>query len=264
MKSLYRQFALFLCLSLLGSMVKADDSGQSNFDFLKTPLENATMVENGLALAINAGGVSLSTLINTGLWWGVCKTPGIISGLVNKHQFTESEKKELESVKTDFCLQLAPLIAATETTLAGQVSPWPLEALWWRPVFWSGAALSAYGGYKWNGNLQNIPVAIMIFLTAEAFSRTVSSGISTSILKKTGVSNIDDAYYNVGEYTILAAVTGVVTSSIIYEAMLHKGVKPVKAGFISAVSAMVAGVLSGTISIASFRPKTLALEPPVT
>ena len=93
MKSLYRQFALFICLSLLGSMVKADDSGQSNFDFLKTPLENATMVENGLALAINAGGVSLSTLINTGLWWGVCKTPGIISGLVNKHQFTESEKK---------------------------------------------------------------------------------------------------------------------------------------------------------------------------
>ena len=174
---------------------------------------------------------------------------GIASGLVGKHQLGESGKQELEAIKTDFCLQLAPLIATTETTLAGHLSPWPLEPLWWHSLFFMGVPLSAYRGYMWDENPRHISVAILTYLTAETLSRTGGSAASASILKKMEITDIDKIDYAAGEYTVLSMTTGLVTSAIVYEALIHKGVESVKAGFISVVSAIVAGTLSGVISI---------------
>ena len=60
-------------------MTKASTPTQADFEFLKIPLESTTMVDNGWVLAESISVVSISTLINTGIWWGVCKAPGIAS-----------------------------------------------------------------------------------------------------------------------------------------------------------------------------------------
>ncbi|UYM14884.1 hypothetical protein [Endozoicomonas euniceicola] len=244
MKTTYKRLSLFIYLMLLFSITKADETSyQNRFELLKIPSpENATLIENGLTMLKSTAGVPISMILNTGIWWGVCKATGFISGVVSRHQFTEPQKQELQAMKTNFCAQLAPLIATTETALAGKVSPWPLPS-GLLPLRLVSLALAAYSSYPMHSS---IPAAVMTYLTVEALSQTTASAVSTAGINKEEVTHITDNYnaYQLYQYDTLAIFTGILTGSIAHAALLYRGVTSVKAGFISTISAIVAGVLS--------------------
>ena len=191
----------------------------------------------------NTASVPISTIINTGIWWGVCKAPGFIYEVVSKHQFTEPQKGELQAMKTSFCAQLAPLIATTETALAGKVSSWPLSS-GLLPLRLGGVALAAYSSYAMRISIP--AAAVMMYLTVEALSQTTASAASMAGINKKEVAHINDNYnaYHLNQYNTLAIFTGILTASIVHGALLYRGLTPVKAVFISTISAIVAGELS--------------------
>ncbi|UYM14889.1 hypothetical protein [Endozoicomonas euniceicola] len=74
MKTTYKPLSLFIYLMLLFSITKADETSyQNQFEFLKIPLENATLIENELTMLKSTAGVSISMILNTGIWWGCAK-----------------------------------------------------------------------------------------------------------------------------------------------------------------------------------------------
>ena len=245
MKKSFKLFPLLLCL--LYSIAQASPPSQKDFKFLK-PFNDTTLVENGLALTGSIAGVSLSTLLNVGIWWGVCRTWGIISGPSSQYNLPGQEGKELEKLKTDFCLQLAPMVAITEVALASHVSPWPLEQRWWKPLYFAGTAMAGYAAYNDPIKRKSIPVAVLCYLAMETGSRTGASAASALILRKMNVRAIETEKYVVGEYATLSTVNGILAGAVIYEAMIYKGFRPAKAALAAVVSAVIAGTLSGIIS----------------
>ncbi|WP_448215358.1 hypothetical protein [Endozoicomonas sp. 2B-B] len=244
MKKSFNLFPLLLCL--LYSMAKASPPSKNDFDFLE-PFNDTALVANGFELRESIAGLSLSTLLNMGIWWGVCKTVGRVSGLSRTYDLAETDTKELEELKTDFCLQLAPVITTAEVALAGHVSPWPLEQRWWKPLYFAGAVMAAYAANKKTREL--IPVAVLTYLASEAVSRTGASAISALILRKMSVRDIAAERYAAGEYAMLSLINGIIVGAVVYESMIHKGLSPAKATFASVVSAAIAGTLSGIISM---------------
>ena len=245
MKKSFKLFPLLLCL--LYSITQASLPSQKDFEFLE-PFNDTTLVENGLELTGSIAGVSLSAVLNAGIWWGVCRTWGIISGPSSQYNLPGQEAKELENLKADFCLQLAPLVAITEVALAGHVSPWPLEQRWWKPLYFAGTAMAGYALYTDPIKRKFIPVAVLGYLAIEAGSRTGASAVSALILRKMNVRDIETEGYVTAEYAILSMVNGVLAGTVVYEAMIHKGFRPAKAALAAVVSAAIAGALSGIIS----------------
>ncbi|WOG27382.1 hypothetical protein [Endozoicomonas sp. 8E] len=279
---------LFLCL--LYMTAQARPPSQSDFDFLE-PFNDTALVANGLELTGSIAGFSLSTLLNIGIWWGVCKTAVIVS---STHDLDESETKELEKFKTDFCLHLAPLMTTTEVALAGHVSPWPLEQRWWKPLYFAGAGMAAYAtttkmieqlytavliyppsgaesrtgssavsesilrkmavsaiATKWYATAEYTTVAVLIYLASEALSTTAASAISVLILRKMSVKGIATEWNAVREYAILSVINGFMAGAVVYEALIHKGFRSEKAILAAFVSAAIAGTLSGIISLST-------------
>ncbi|WP_448215624.1 hypothetical protein [Endozoicomonas sp. 2B-B] len=244
MRKSFNLFPFLLCL--LYTTAQASLPLKNDFDFLE-PFNDTALVANGLELTVNIAGFSLSTLLNLGIWWGVCKTAGIVSGLSSTYDLTESDTKELKKLKTDFCLQLAPLMTSTEVALAGHVSPWPLEQRWWKPLYFAGAVMAAYAATtKTSGK---IPDTVLIYLASEALLRTGASAFSAVILRKMSVRNTTTEWYAAGGYTTLSVVNGIMAGAVAYEAMIYKGFSPAKATLASAVSAAIAGSLSGIFSL---------------
>ncbi|WP_422411437.1 MULTISPECIES: hypothetical protein [unclassified Endozoicomonas] len=244
MRKSFNLFPLLLCL--LYTTAQASPPSQNDFDFLK-PLNDNALVANGLELTESIAGVSLSTLLNVGIWWSVCKRAGIAFGHSSTHSLTESDAKELEKLKTNFCLQLAPLVTIAEVALAGHVSPSPLEQRWWKPLYFAGAGMAAYAASS--KRREYIPVAVLIYLASEAVSRTGASAISALALRKMSLREVVTDWYAAGEYPILSVINGVMAGTVAYEAMIHKGFRPAKAILASVVSAAIAGTLSGFISL---------------
>ncbi|WP_257280651.1 hypothetical protein [Endozoicomonas sp. ISHI1] len=244
MNKSFNLFPLLLCL--LYSMAKASPPSQNDFDFLE-PFNDTAPVANGLELTGSIAGVSLSTLLNLGIWWGVCKTAGIVSGLSGTHDLAASDTKELEQMKTDFCLQLAPVITTAEVALAGHVSPWPLEQRWWKPLYFAGAGMAAYVAPT--KTREHIPVAVLTYLASEALSRTGASAGSALMLRKMNVRDINTEWYAVGEYAIFSPMNGIIAGAVAYETMIHIGFSPAKATLASVISAAIAGTLSGIVSM---------------
>ncbi|WOG27812.1 hypothetical protein [Endozoicomonas sp. 8E] len=243
MKNSFNLFPLVLCL--LYSMAKASPPSQNDFDFLE-PFNDTALVANGLELTESIAGLSLSTLLNLGIWWGVCKTAEIFSGSLGEYELAALDTKELEKLKTDFCLQLAPMMTTAEVALAGRVSPWPLEQRWWKPLYFAGAGMAAYVANTKTRKL--IPVAVLTYLASEAVSRTGASAISALILRKMSIREIATEWYATGEYATLSMINGILAGAVVYESMIHKGSSPAKATLASVVSAAIAGTLSGIIS----------------
>ncbi|WP_257280653.1 hypothetical protein [Endozoicomonas sp. ISHI1] len=242
-----KSFSLcLLLLCLFYSMAQASLPSQNDFDFLE-PFNDSALVANGLELTKSIAGVSLSALLNLGIWWGVCKTAGIVSGLSSTSDLAESDTKELEHMKTDFCLQLAPVITTAEVALAGHVSPWPLEQRWWKPLYFAGAGMAAYAASM--KTREHIPVAVLIYLAGEALSRTAASASSVLILRNMRTREIAPEWYAAGEYAVLSIMNGVVAGAVVYEVMIHKGIRPAQATTVSVVSAAIAGTLSRIISV---------------
>ena len=247
MKMSFKLLPLFLCLSLFHSMAQASVLSQKEFEFLK-PFNDTALVENGLKLTGSLAGISLSTLFNLGIWLGVCKIPEIVSGLSAKHNRNDVEKQELVTLKTDFCLQLAPVITIAEVALAGHVSPWPLEQSWWKPLYFAGAGMAAYYGSQ-SKNKMAVPIYVLTFLAAEAGSRTVASAASAAILRIMNITDISTEWYVYGEYMVLSVINGALAGAITCEAMKHKGFSTVKAALASAVSGAIGSTFSGVISM---------------
>ncbi|WOG27383.1 hypothetical protein [Endozoicomonas sp. 8E] len=244
MRKSFNLFLLLLCL--LCATAQARPPSQNDFDFLRS-FNDTALVANGLELTGSIAGVSLSTLLNMGIWWGVCKTAGIVTGLSSTYDLAESDTKELGKLKTDFCLQLAPLVTSAEVALAGHVSPWPLEQRWWKPLYFAGAGMAAYATVT--KARQHVPVAVLIYLASEAVSRTGASAISTLALRKMSVRDMVTEWYAAGEYAVLSLINGFMAGAVVYEAMIHKGHRPAKAILASVVSAAITGTLSGIISL---------------
>ncbi|WOG27816.1 hypothetical protein [Endozoicomonas sp. 8E] len=241
MKKSFNLFPLLLCLFY--STTEASPPSKNDFDFLE-PLNDTTLVANGLELAGSVAGLSLSTLLNLGIWWGVCETAGIVSGLSNTYDLAASDTKELEELKTDFCLQLAPVITTAEVALAGHVSSWPLEQHWWKLLYFAGAGMDIYASMT--KTRRHIPVGVLTYLASEALLRTVVSAISVQILRHMRfVRDITTKRYVAGEYAILSSINGVMVGAVTYEALIHKGFRPARASLAAVVSAAIVGVLSG-------------------
>ncbi len=245
MRKSFKLFPLLFCL--LYTTAQASLPLKNDFDFLG-PLNNTALVANGLELTASIAGVSLSTLLNVGIWWGVCKTVGIVSGLSSTYDLAEPDTKELEKLKTDFCLQLAPLVTTTEVALAGHVSPWPMEQRWWKPLYFAGAGMAAYATIA-SKTREHLPVAVLTYLASGAVSGTGGSAISALILRKVNVRNITTETYASWEYSLLSLINGIMTGAVVYEAIIHKGFGPAKAALASVVSSAIAGTLSGVISV---------------
>ncbi|WP_276576711.1 hypothetical protein [Endozoicomonas sp. 4G] len=242
MKKLFNLFPLLLCLFY--STAKASPPSQNDFDFIK-PFNDSALVANGLELAGSVAGVSVSTLLNLGVWWAVCKTTGIVTGLSGTYDLAASDTKELEELKTDFCLQLAPVITTAEVALAGHVSSWPLEQHWWKLLFFAGAGMDIYA----TETRKRIPVELLTYLASEALLRTGASAISVSMLRNMRfVRDITTKRYVTAEYAILSAINGVIVGAVTYEALIHKGFRPARASLAAVVSAAMVGVLSGISS----------------
>ncbi|WP_422473400.1 hypothetical protein [Endozoicomonas sp. ALB032] len=232
MKKSFNLFPLLLCL--LYSMAKAASlPAKNDFDFLKH-FNGTALVENGLELKQSITGISLSTLLNLGIWWGVCKTAQIVSGPSGKYDLAALDTEELEKLKTDFCLQLAPVVTTAEVALAGHVSPWPLEQRWWKPQYFAGAGVTAYASMTKAREL--VPFAVLTYLASEAASRTGASAVSVLILRKMSVRNITAERYAAGEYAVLSLINGVMAGYAVCEAMIHKGFSPKTALLASLVS----------------------------
>ncbi|WP_257291890.1 hypothetical protein, partial [Endozoicomonas sp. ONNA1] len=244
MKKLFNLFPLFLWL--LYSTAQASPTSQNDFDFLE-PFNDTALVANGLELTGSIAGVSLSTLLNLGVWWGVCKTAGIFSGLSRTYDLAESDTKELEALKTDFCWQLAPVMTTAEVALAGHVSPWPLKQWWWKPQYFIGAGMAGYAAVAKTREL--VPVAVLTYFASEAISRTGTGAISALILRKMGARDISTESYAVWQYPMLSLINGVIVGTVGYEAMIYKGHSPVKATLASVFSALIVGTLSGVLSL---------------
>ena len=208
MKKSFKLFPLLLCL--LYSIAQASPPPQKDFEFLE-PFNDTALVENGLELTGSIGGVALSALLNQGIWWGVCRTWGIISGPSSQYNLPGQEGKELENLKADFCLELAPMVVITEVALAGHVSPWPLEQRWWKPLYFAGAGMAGYAAYTDPIKRKFIPVAVLGYLAIEAGSRTGASAASALILREMNVRDrdIETEEYVAGEYAILSTINGV-------------------------------------------------------
>ncbi|WP_448217938.1 hypothetical protein [Endozoicomonas sp. 2B-B] len=241
MKKTFNLFPLLLCLFY--STAQASPPSQNDFDFLK-PFNDSALVENGLELTESIAGLSLSTLLNLGIWWGVCKTPGIVSGLSGKYDPAASDTKELEALKTDVCLQLAPVATAAEVALAGHVSPWPM-GFWWKPLYFAGAGMAAAVVSQ---TREFVPVAVFTYFASEAVSRTLASTTWVLMLRKMSVRDIRTEWYGAWEDAILSALSVVIAGGVAYKAMIHNGFSSTKGIILaSVVSAAIAGALSGII-----------------
>ncbi|WOG27815.1 hypothetical protein [Endozoicomonas sp. 8E] len=240
MKKTFNLFPLLLCLFY--STTEASPPSQKDFDFIK-PFNDTTLVANGLELAGSIAGLSLSTLLNLGIWWGVCKTAGIVTGLSDTYDLAASDTKELEELKTDFCLQLAPVITTAEVALAGHVSSWPLEQHWWKLLYFAGAGMDIYTSMT--ETRKHIPVGVLTYLASEALLRTGASATSVSMLRNTRLVRVTTKRYVAGEYALLSVINGVMAGAVTYEALIHKGFRPERASLAAVVSAAIVGALSG-------------------
>ncbi|UYM14888.1 hypothetical protein [Endozoicomonas euniceicola] len=151
-------------------------------------------------------------------------------------------------MKTNFCAQLAPLIATTETALAGKVSPWPLPSSL-STLRLGGVALTAYSSYTMHSSI----VVVMMYLTVEALSQATASAVSTAGINKEEVTHIIDNYnaYQFKQCTALAKATGILLGSIVYSSLLYRGATPARASFISMITAIIYGVLSSVSYLAN-------------
>ena len=222
MKTAFRLFPFLLCLWLLSSSTQVKATQQSDFDFL-AHYKNDSLVEDSLALAESSAGLLFSTLVNLGLWYGACKTIGLVSGLSHGFETPGAVMQTPEAPRGDFCLQLSWGIVLAELALAGSDSPWPHEQVWWQSMRMLGMGFAAYGGYAVHNSFWAMPVATLQYLAVEAGSHRVGSAVLTRVLRMTDNMDIDPAHYDFAQYRALFSTIGLMVGLIFYEASIKGG-----------------------------------------
>ena len=246
MKTSFKLFPLFWCLSL-HSMAQTNHTLQKVFEFPE-PLNDTAPVENWLELTESLAGISLTTLLNLGIWWGVCKTAGIVSGLSNEHRPNDEGRENVDILKADFCLQLAPIITTAEVALVSR-SPRPLEQNWWKPVYIAAAGLCASEAYSWPERLMIVPSFALSWLAYEAGLKIVASTASASIPGEKHARDIEIERYVNKEDITLPTVDGILAGALTYQVMAYKSFNPAEAALASVVNAAIVGTFSGITSM---------------
>ncbi|WP_257275459.1 hypothetical protein, partial [Endozoicomonas sp. SESOKO4] len=71
---------LFLCLLIICSVAHSGISKEEQFNLL-SHYNNASLVEDSLKLVTSGSVLAVSTVINYGFWYGICKSPELVSSL---------------------------------------------------------------------------------------------------------------------------------------------------------------------------------------
>ena len=243
MKAPFTLSSFLLYLWLVSSTITARAAEESDFNFL-TQYENAALVEDGLSLAGNAASLSFSTLVNLGFWYGACLAPEFFPWLAQRFRPTSDETKEFKTLATRFCVQLAPMITSTELALAGHVSPWPVEQVWWQSLRIAGMGLVAYESYAKTRDMQMIPVAALMYLATQTIAMTLISTASTVFLRKTGNMDICFVSYDFFQYLVLSLLNGMIVGSIIYDMLSKRGLSHARTVSAVAISPFITAAVS--------------------
>ncbi|WP_257281151.1 hypothetical protein [Endozoicomonas sp. ISHI1] len=214
---------------------------------------NTSLVEDSLKLVSSSSGPAASTVINYGLWYGICKTTGLVATLSGRYDLSVTDQNELQEVKSSFCNQLAAVITSTEVALAGRVSPWPLETPWWQPMRFVGTAYSAYEAYT-HRDPYLIPIRTTAYFTHEVVARTVATATAVGGLRYQNESTIAPFDYARAEYNILSFIAGMMVGTIVHEKMIARGFSPGKAAF----GHIVSSVLTDGILLISYLLKQIS------
>ena len=190
-------------------------------------------------------------------WYGICKAPEFVSTFANRFKLGNEDQKEFAGITTDFCAQLAPVIATTEATLAGAVSPWPLEQVPWQALRFAGAGMIAFRNYGKGSNLR-IASMVLLYFTFEATFRSVAGAVSTNMLRSLGtISDVymrNDcthhsycrdygSYYALVQNTLLSFFSVLTFGDITYQTMIATDYTPAEATFAYVISALSLGLM---------------------
>ena len=248
MKMPFKLLLWILCFLFMCPIARADIPSKEQFDFL-THYQNTPFVESPLELTKSTTELLLSTLMNTGVWYLICKSPEFVFGVTLRFGLENPEEEALKTIKAGFCLQLASIISAAEVTLVGHVSPWPLTQVWWQPLRFAGAGLVVYANDEALGKKFGFPLATLIFIASDAIARTVSGAVHAKVLRTQEFTEIAPEYYVYGEYTILSVISGMLVGGVVYEVFIdEEGIMSVEVISVSLVFAAMTGIISGIVS----------------
>ncbi len=221
--------ALFSCLLFLCSVAHSGLSKEEQFKLL-SHYSNTSLVEDSLKLATSSSGLAISTVINYGFWYGICKSPEVVSALAGRFDLSCTEQNELQEVKSSFCNQLAAVITSTEVALAGHVSSWPLKQPWWQTLRYAGTAYSGYAAYT-NSNPYLMPIVTASYFTHEVVARTVAGATAIRSSRYQDRSTTHPLDYAESEYSMLSSVAAMTVGSIVYDMMIARDGSHAKAIF---------------------------------
>ncbi|WP_422134005.1 hypothetical protein [Endozoicomonas sp. ALD040] len=256
MKTSGQLTTLFSCLLFLCSVAHSGISREEQFKLL-SHYSNTSLVEDSLKLATSSSGLAISTVINYGLWYGICKSPEVVSALAGRFDLSGTEQNELQEVKSSFCNQLAAVITSTEVALAGHVSPWHLKHPWWQTLRYAGTAYSGYAAYT-NRNPYLIPIVAAGYFTHEVVARRVAGATAIRSLRYQDRSTTQPLDYAQSEYSMLSAVAGMMVGSIVYDMMIARDVSRAKAIFAYIISHVLVEGLSTINPLSKYNSNGVA------
>ncbi|WOG30101.1 hypothetical protein [Endozoicomonas sp. 8E] len=213
---------------------------------------NASLVEDGLKLVTSGSALAVSTAINYGFWYGICRSPEVVIALAGRFDLSGPQENELREIRSSFCSQLAAVITSAEVALAGHISPWPVEPPWWRPMRFAG---TAYSVYKAGTDEAPHLAAITIFrhFTKELIARTFAGALAIRGLRSQSNVTIQSLDYARGEYTMLSSMAAMVVGRIAYEKAIDRGFTPAKAVFAYLLSSTLAERMSSLSSFSAYN-----------
>ncbi|WOG30098.1 hypothetical protein [Endozoicomonas sp. 8E] len=162
-------------------------------------------------------------MINYGFWYGLCRSPELVSALAGRSDPSGTEQNELQEIKSLFCYQLAAVITSIEVALAGRVSAWPLELHWWQPLRFPGTAYVGYKTYTTCNPPFLIPVVTAAYFTHEVVARTVAGTFAIQALRQQDRGTTQTLDYLRSEYTMLSSMAGLMVGAVVYDTMLAGG-----------------------------------------
>ncbi|UYM17105.1 hypothetical protein [Endozoicomonas euniceicola] len=250
------KLTLLSCLLFVYSIAHSGTPSKDQFNFLKH-YNDSSGIESSLAMLTGVTRQISSTAISAFFWYDICKVPEFVSTFANRFKLGSEDQKELAGITTDFCAQLAPVIATAEATLAGAVSPWPLEQVPWQALRFAGAGMIVFRNYGKESNLR-IASMILLYFTFEATFRSVAGAVSTNMLRSLGTipdlrapndctnslhcSDYGSSYALV-QNSLLLVFSALIVGDITYQTMIGIGYTPAKATFAYAISTLSAGLM---------------------
>ncbi len=247
MKTFGKLTILFSCLLFLCSVAHSGRSKEEQFNLL-SHYNNASLVEDSLELVTSSSRLAVSTVINYGFWYSICKSPELISPLTGRFGLSGSDENELQEVRSSFCNQLAAIITSTEVALAGHISPWPLELPWWQPLRFVGTAYVGYQTYT-NQDPYRVAIVTSAYFTHEVMARTLARALTIRTLRNQDTGTTQSLNYARIEYKLLSSIAGLMVGAIVYKKMLDIGLSPVKAAFAYMISASMMKTISTLSSL---------------